>query len=860
MRWKRLTAALLACTLCTAAFGQVPQTQDTAVLTASAEDPEEEALTFENFTYEIKNDGTVKITDYTVPASQSGDTEEGTPAPDVVIPAEIDGKAVTEIGNSAFIHSVGSKLTIPDSVTRIDAFAFDSAGVEELVLPDSIEHVGMGAFQNCTSLKKVTLSKNMHALLCWTFTGCEALSEIEGMEHITKFQEYCLYGTPYLAALREKDPLVIINHNVIDASTCEGDVVIPDGVTRICSEAFTAEGHYETEETAEGIIPYQQWVEGESLVTSLHIPASCTMLDPACLRKVNMKHLRSVMIDPENPRYSSVDGMILSHNGTVLELVPADMAEVTVPESVTEIGSALSVSEVLTSVTLPEGLTKISENMFSGCTNLKSITIPDTVTRIGKNAFSGTGLESITIPDGVTYVHGSAFLETPLYEAQKDEPVKYADNWALSLGNETAELREGTVGIADITHDEEDYDEFYSSSPTGLVIPDSVRYICAESLPNLVTLTAPAELIEAYPMVFVSSPWSKEHQETVTLDNGLKVRANIVVDGYDCTGDITVPDGIVGIAPGAFYYSNSEHDGDGNIWESENPKFGADITSIKLPDSIRRIEGEQFTGCQKLTDIEFPEHLEYLGSLVGSYFNYGVTAGGEVYHPDSLTLPETLTDGKYILQNTNVGCLTIPGSLKAYPDGYQSGAGWTMTNAAADYLIFSEGVEELGDVSVSCSKAVYLPKSLEFIGQGAFCEYRNQQLTDVYYGGSEEDWERVSVLNGGYWFVHNANLYDATFHFNAKPEDVLALAAAETKETPGETPATDDMLCGDVNDDKTVDIMDVIAINKFLLGSASLDDAAKRRADVDQNGDVDSTDSLNILKYVVALVKSLPLT
>ncbi|MBQ4466176.1 MAG: carbohydrate-binding protein [Oscillospiraceae bacterium] len=63
---------------------------------------------------------------------------------------------------------------------------------------------------------------------------------------------------------------------------------------------------------------------------------------------------------------------------------------------------------------------------------------------------------------------------------------------------------------------------------------------------------------------------------------------------------------------------------------------------------------------------------------------------------------------------------------------------------------------------------------------------------------------------------------------------------------------------GDTNDDDAVDIMDVIALNKYLLGSASLTPELKAQADVDRNGTIDATDSLTILKFVVELLPSLP--
>ncbi|MBR2085539.1 MAG: dockerin type I repeat-containing protein, partial [Oscillospiraceae bacterium] len=81
--------------------------------------------------------------------------------------------------------------------------------------------------------------------------------------------------------------------------------------------------------------------------------------------------------------------------------------------------------------------------------------------------------------------------------------------------------------------------------------------------------------------------------------------------------------------------------------------------------------------------------------------------------------------------------------------------------------------------------------------------------------------------------------------------------AAETTTTTTTTTATEPTqpaaapTYGDVNKDGVLDIMDVIAVNKFILGTGTLDDSARRNADVDNSSIVDSADSLNILKAVV---------
>ncbi len=75
---------------------------------------------------------------------------------------------------------------------------------------------------------------------------------------------------------------------------------------------------------------------------------------------------------------------------------------------------------------------------------------------------------------------------------------------------------------------------------------------------------------------------------------------------------------------------------------------------------------------------------------------------------------------------------------------------------------------------------------------------------------------------------------------------------APTKETEEQSDAR--LLPGDVNLDGTVDIMDVISINRYLLGSNTLGPVAKKNADVDGTGTIDTTDSLLILKYVVEII------
>ena len=63
--------------------------------------------------------------------------------------------------------------------------------------------------------------------------------------------------------------------------------------------------------------------------------------------------------------------------------------------------------ERITSVVIPDTVTFVSG--FKGLKELKTITLPKSLTAIGSEAFQSSGLTSIIIPEGVKHIYRSAF-------------------------------------------------------------------------------------------------------------------------------------------------------------------------------------------------------------------------------------------------------------------------------------------------------------------------------------------------------------------------------------------------------------------------------------------------------------------
>jgi hypothetical protein len=112
--------------------------------------------------YERNEQGGITITGYAGTAAE------------LVIPAEIDGLPVTEIGESAFLgrRSLAS-VTIPAGVTSIGHWAFSGCtGLRSVTIPNSVTVIGDCAFIGCNSLKSVTVPNSVRTIGKYVLPGC----------------------------------------------------------------------------------------------------------------------------------------------------------------------------------------------------------------------------------------------------------------------------------------------------------------------------------------------------------------------------------------------------------------------------------------------------------------------------------------------------------------------------------------------------------------------------------------------------------------------------------------------------------------------------------------------------------------
>ena len=99
--------------------------------------------------------------------------------------------------------------------------------------------------------------------------------------------------------------------------------------------------------------------------------------------------LGAIEVNPGNPAFSSIDGILYNKDASVLLESPCVTGtQLTIPSSVVEIGfGGLGYCHLLTTVHIPSSVTTIGSCAFQGCSALTSLTIPASVTSIGNYAF-----------------------------------------------------------------------------------------------------------------------------------------------------------------------------------------------------------------------------------------------------------------------------------------------------------------------------------------------------------------------------------------------------------------------------------------------------------------------------------------
>lgn len=371
---------------------------------------------------------------------------KSTDTKDIVIPAEIDNKPVTSIGEYAFYNLGGiTGIVIPDSVKTIEDYAFSySAGIKNIDLGEGVETIGKNVFSGNEKLQSLKIPKSVKKI------DPSAFNYMAALKSYTVDPENKYYSSKD-GVLFNKSKSVLLDYPKGKTSKA---YTVPATVNRIKSQSF----------------------ENQTYITDLTIQSSVRYIESGAFDYI--WSIENLKVLENNKYFSSKNGVLFNKSKSELILYPMNnkRTSYTVPKSVKIIGPcAFLENRYLKSVVMQNGLTEIGDEAFYCAGNLTDITIPKTVIKIGSMAFLQTGFQYKCENWGNDMIYINTCLISTPYNASKINVKKGTTTLAAnSIYNnnklETLILPEGlkSIGNSAITECEK---------LEKVTIPSSVEYI-----------------------------------------------------------------------------------------------------------------------------------------------------------------------------------------------------------------------------------------------------------------------------------------------------------------------------------------------------------------------------------------------
>ena len=266
-----------------------------------------------------------------------------------------------ELGYSVFKGcSVLTSVTIPSSVTSIDAWAFEGcSGLTSLIIPSSVTSIERSAFKDCSGLTSLTIPSSVTEIGKSVFEGCSGLTSLTIPSSVTEIGESAFEGCSGLTSLTIPSSVTEIGESAFKGCSGLTSLIIPSSVTSIGSYVF----------------------ENCSGLTSITIPSSVTEIGGAAFKGCSSLINLYYKIDEKIETYLRY-GHLYINVKCGIEYYLND--------------------KKITSVAIPSTITKLGEYAFQNCRDLTSVYVSWQSPISTGSAFYGVDISKCTlyVPQG----------------------------------------------------------------------------------------------------------------------------------------------------------------------------------------------------------------------------------------------------------------------------------------------------------------------------------------------------------------------------------------------------------------------------------------------------------------------------
>ncbi len=455
------------------------------------------------------------------------------------------------------------------------------------------------------------------------------------------------------------------------------------------------------------------------------------------------------------------------------------------------------------------------EMNFNHCEAITEVTFTDRV-EYSNMAFNNCpNLQSVHIGAGLKFFDSDSFLRCPALKtftvAAENENLSSADGCVYSKdGKEFLRYPAAMAADAFTVPDSVERifrNAFYGAQLREVFLPDTLVSV-GESV------FAYADTLEAIHIPEIGGNYCTE--DGVLYD--MRYRLLVQYPSGKREIEFAVPDWVNAIGIHAFT---------GNDY----------LQRITMPDSVKEIYDGAFTDCQGLKYAYLPAQIDFLGRGIFEQCEHLLTATfpeGIDTVPDSMflgcsslreiTLPETVrnVENNAFDHCSSLWTMDLPETMDSL--------GWYSFSYCTNLRTFTvpEGITQI-DSTFSYDKALeklFLPASLETIRSNTLTE--ELPLTDVYYAGTQEQWEAVIVEE------NNPALDGVEIHFGCTEIEPLAAPT------------------GDLNEDGLCNVQDSIILQMYLIGYPTyMTEQMLYDADMAQDGIVDGFDLAVMKRHIL---------
>jgi hypothetical protein len=588
----------------------------------------------------------------------------------VSIPSSFYGLNVTSLGSGTFNpNRAVTNIILPQTLTNISVRTFLSlTNLTSITIPASLVSLGNEVFLLCTHLTNITVDASNPL---FSSAGGVLFNKTQ-----TKLVQYPPgLGTSYTVP----NGVLSLGYGAFESSLGLTNVNLPNGLTNIDQFAFFACSNLVS-------VPIPNSVQaigarafsGCASLLSVNIPNSLTNFVAFGGNDVFLScfSLTNIAVNPANPTYSSVSGILFDKAQQNLLVFPPGRGG---------------------SYAIPSGVLNLTSKSFNSCVSLTDLIVASSVTNLELNVFSGSGLTAIyfqgnapaiaspysLIPATAYYLPGTTGWSSTLGNLPTAQATDPDYDFAVTgdtirlityLGTNNQVTVAGSIFGLNVTSLGS---SVFSShrEVMNVILPPTLTNISTKafsSCTNLTSMTIPANLVSLGDEVFFQC----FHLTNITVDasnpvfssaGGVlfnKTQTKLIQYPPGLGTSYTVPNGVLSLGYGSFEYSLG-------------------LTNVNLPNGLTNIDQSAFFVCSNLVSMAIPNSVQAIGFRAFSNCR-GLR---------SINIPDSLTNAFAFGGNdVFLSCLSLTNiAVSPANPTYSSVGGVLFDKAQQNLLVFPPG-------------------------------------------------------------------------------------------------------------------------------------------------------------------------